>query len=96
MGKTGTAQNPPHPSHAWFAGIAGPRGGDPEIVVVAIVEFGESGSAVAAPLVAKTADYYLRRKYGIPIDTIQTLGEHYRTGTPAHWASRFWTAGGEP
>jgi penicillin-binding protein 2 len=96
MGKTGTAQNPPHPSHAWFAGIAGPRDGDPEIVVVAIVEFGESGSTVAAPLVAKTADYYLRRKYGIPIDTIQTLGEHYRTGTPAPWASRFWTAGGEP
>jgi penicillin-binding protein 2 len=96
MGKTGTAQNPPNPSHAWFAGIAGPRGGDPEIVVVAIVEFGESGSAMAAPLVAKTADYYLRRKYGIPIDTIQTLGEHYRTGTPAPWARRFWTAGGEP
>lgn len=96
MGKTGTAQNLPNPAHAWFTGIAGPWGGKPEIVVVAIVEFGESGSAVAGPLVAKTADYYLRRKYGIPTDTIQTLGEHYRAGKPAPWAGRVWTEGGTP
>lgn len=88
LGKTGTSQNPPHPDHAWFAGMAGPPGRPPEIVVVAIVEFGESGSRTAAPLVAKTADYYLRRKYGIPVDTIQTLGEHLRAGRPAPWASR--------
>ena len=96
MGKTGTSQNPPNPDHAWFVGIAGPRGGEPEIVVAAIVEFGESGSGVAAPLVAKTADFYLRRKYGIPTDTIQTLGEHYRSGRPAPWVSRFWAEGGNP
>jgi len=87
MGKTGTVQNPPNPDHAWFAAIAGPRQGPPEVVVVVIVEFGESGSGVAAPLAAKTADYYLRRKHGIPTDTIQTLGEHYRTGRPAPWAA---------
>ncbi|MFC1661794.1 penicillin-binding transpeptidase domain-containing protein, partial [Gemmatimonadota bacterium] len=86
MGKTGTVQNPPNPDHAWFAGIAGPRGEGPEIVVVVIVEFGESGSGVAAPLMAKTADFYLRRKHGIPLDTIQTLGEHWRVGRPAPWA----------
>lgn len=86
MGKTGTGENPPHPDHAWFAGMAGPPGEDPEIVVVALVEFGESGSGTAAPLVAKTADYYLRRKHDVPVDTVQTLGEHYRTGTPAPWA----------
>jgi penicillin-binding protein 2 len=86
MGKTGTSENPPNPDHAWFAGIAGPKGGDPEIVVVVIVEFGESGSGVAAPLVAKTADYFLRRKYGIPGDSIQTLGEHLMAGRPAPWA----------
>ncbi len=85
MGKTGTVQNPPNPDHAWFAGIAGPPGEDPEIVVVAIVEFGESGSGVAAPIVAKTADYYLRKKHGIPIDTIQTLREHLLAGRPAPW-----------
>ncbi len=95
MGKTGTVQNPPNPDHAWFAGIAGPRNGDPEIVVVVIVEFGESGSGVAAPLVAKAADFYLRRKHGIPFDSIQTLREHYLTGTPAPWAGVLSAAGGE-
>ena len=94
MGKTGTVQNPPNPDHAWFAGIAGPLGGAPEVVVVVIVEFGESGSGVAAPLVAKTADYYLRRKHGIPVDTIQTLREHYMTGRPAPWANRGDPGGG--
>jgi penicillin-binding protein 2 len=89
MGKTGTVQNPPNPDHAWFAGIAGPIAGAPEVVVVVIVEFGISGSGTAAPLMAKTADFYLRKKYGIPVDTIQTLGEHYRTGTPAPWVRRF-------
>ena len=56
------------------------------IVVVALVEFGGSGSAVAAPIVAKTADFYLRRKYGIAIDTIQTLAEHIEAGVSAPWA----------
>ncbi|MFC1575036.1 penicillin-binding protein 2 [Gemmatimonadota bacterium] len=88
MGKTGTGQNPGGADHAWFAGIAGPKGGPPEIVVVVIVEFGESGSGVAAPLVAKTADFYLRRKHGIPVDSIQTLNEHYRAGRPAPWAEQ--------
>lgn len=95
MGKTGTAQNAQDPDrdHAWFAGMAGPLDGDPEVVVVAIVEFGEHGSTAAAPLVAKTADFWLRKKHGIPVDTIQTLGEHYRTGTPAPWARRFQSDG---
>jgi penicillin-binding protein 2 len=95
VGKTGTGQNNLSlrglaEDHAWFAGLAGPIGGDPEIVVVALVEYGESGSAVAAPLVSKTADFYLRRKYGLPIDTIQTLGEHLRTvGWPDWYLERF-------
>jgi penicillin-binding protein 2 len=88
LGKTGTVQNPPNPDHAWFVGIAGPWHGDPEIVVAAIVEFGEHGSTVAAPIVAKAADYYLRRRHGIPTDSIQTLREHLMTGTPAPWAGR--------
>ena len=89
LGKTGTSQNAQDSvrAHAWFAGMAGPWGGEPEIVVVALVEFGESGSGVAAPLVSKTADFYLRRKYGMPPpDSIQTLGEHYNMGRPAPWA----------
>ena len=87
MGKTGTAQSVEgRDNHAWFGAIAGPRGGSPEIVVVALVEFGGGGSAVAAPLVAKTADFYLRGEHGIPRDTIQTLGEYYQVGRNTAWA----------
>ena len=89
LGKTGTAQSGgDRPNHAWFTGMAGPYGGAPEIVVVALVEFGGSGSGVAAPLVAKAADFYLRGRHGIPRDTIQTLGEHLLAGRTAAWANR--------
>jgi penicillin-binding protein 2 len=95
LGKTGTGQNPLSvrglaEDHAWFAGMAGPPGEPPEIVVVALVEFGRSGGQVAAPIVAKTADFYLRKKHGIPIDTIQTFREHIMTGPiPAWYRERF-------
>ncbi len=89
LGKTGTAQSGGNrPNHAWFTGMAGPFGAPPEIVVVALVEFGGSGSGVAAPLVAKTADYYLRGRHGIARDTIQTLGEHIVSGRNTEWALR--------
>ena len=89
LGKTGTAQSGGgRPDHAWFTGIASPYGEAPEIVVVALVEFGGSGSGVAAPLVAKTADFYLRGKYGVPRDTIQTLGEYQLAGRSTAWARR--------
>ncbi len=81
LGKTGTAQSRPgEETHSWFTGMAGRFGEPPEIVVVALVEYGGSGSAVAAPLAAKTADYFLRGEYGIPRDTIQTLLEYYGVG----------------
>jgi len=87
MGKSGTGQNSLSlqglaDDHAWFAAIAGPRGKPPGIVVVVLVEFGGGGSAVAAPIAAKVADLYLRRKYGMPVDTIQTLREHRIAGRP--------------
>lgn len=85
MGKTGTSQNPHGRDHAWFVGMAGSKDGEPEVVVSAILEFGEHGYA-AAQLAAKTADYYLRRKHGMPIETIQTLREHLIAGRPAPWA----------
>lgn len=44
-GKTGTAQNAHGPDHGWFIGFAPEE--DPQIVVGAIVEFSEHGSAVA-------------------------------------------------
>lgn len=67
-GKTGTSQNSADAKkpHAWFTGFAGPRGGDPEIVVAVIVEFGESGGRVAAPVAAQVAEFYLNKKHGFP------------------------------
>lgn len=90
FGKTGTAQSlPGRETHAWFTGMAGRFDEPPRIVVVAIVEFGGSGSAVAAPLAAKTADYFLRGEYGIARDTVQTLREYYEAGRSTRgWADR--------
>ena len=85
IGKTGTAQNPHGADHGWFVGIGGPREGEPEVVVSAIIEAGEHGSVVAQ-VAAKIADYYLRRAHEMPIDTIQTLREHWLAGRPARWA----------
>lgn len=85
IGKTGTSQNPHGEDHGWFVGIAGPPDGDPEVVVAAIIEEGRHGSDVAQ-LAAKAADYYLRMQHGMPIDTIQTLREHWQAGVPAPWA----------
>ena len=90
LGKTGTAEHGLSQAglaepHAWFAGMAGPFGGSPGIVVVVIVEYGESGSAIAAPIMAKTADYYLRRKYGIPTDSVQTYLDHVQIGPVPTW-----------
>jgi len=88
LGKTGTGQNASSrgQDHAWFAGMMGPWGQEPEIVVVVLVEFGESGSSIAAPIAVKTADYYLRKKYGMVVDSIQTLAEHLESGREARWA----------
>ncbi|HXM37450.1 MAG TPA: penicillin-binding protein 2 [Gemmatimonadales bacterium] len=55
-GKTATAQNPHGPDHGWFIGF-GPAE-KPEIVVGAIIEFAQHGTAVA-PLVARTIAHYL-------------------------------------
>ena len=71
-GKTGTAQvvgiaqgktydaqalKERHRDHAWFAGFAPAEA--PEIVVVAFVENGGSGSATAGPIVKQVMDYWL-------------------------------------
>ncbi|HEV8266421.1 MAG TPA: penicillin-binding protein 2 [Gemmatimonadales bacterium] len=55
-GKTGTSQNPHGPDHGWFIGF-GPAE-KPEIVVGAIVEFSQHGTAVA-PLVSRAIAHYL-------------------------------------
>jgi penicillin-binding protein 2 len=81
-GKTGTAQVPVGESHGWFAGFGGPRGQPPEIVVVALVEHGESGSRTA-PLATKAINFYLDRKYGFPFDPTPTLAERLAAGRAA-------------
>ncbi len=55
-GKTATAQNPHGLDHGWFIGFAPAE--KPEIVVGAIIEFSQHGTAVA-PLVARTIAHYL-------------------------------------
>jgi len=55
-GKTGTAQNSHGAAHGWFIGFAPAE--KPEIVVGAIVEFAQHGTAVA-PLVARAIAHYL-------------------------------------
>ncbi len=77
-GKTGTAQNGQDAvrNHAWFTGFAGPPGGEPEIAVAVVVEFGGHGGVTAAPIGAKIADFYLNKIHGFPTDPkAQTLAE---------------------
>jgi penicillin-binding protein 2 len=93
VGKTGTGQNPLSIQglaldHAWFSALAGPKGKAPEIVVVVLIEYGGGGSAVAAPIASKAADFYLRRKYGIPTDTVQTLREYMFAGRRPDYSFR--------
>jgi penicillin-binding protein 2 len=90
IGKTGTAgrELEGQLAHAWFIGLAGPWGNSPEVVVAVLIEEGESGSGRAAPIASKAVDFYLRRKYGIPVSEVQTYGEHIDTRTPSPWINR--------
>ena len=55
-GKTGSAENENPEAHAWFAGYA--PADNPQVVVVAMVEGGEHGGQVAAPLGRQLLEAY--------------------------------------
>lgn len=73
-GKTATAQNSHGPDHGWFIGFA--PADDPQVVVAAIIEFAEHGTAVA-PLVTRIISRYL----GVDSVDVQPL-EMPRDTTP--------------
>jgi penicillin-binding protein 2 len=61
-GKSGTAEVPPRPNHAWFGAYA-PYGDRPEIVVVAFAEHTPGGGGkVAAPMVRQVLQAYFNNK----------------------------------
>jgi penicillin-binding protein 2 len=57
-GKTGTAQNPPNPDHAWFVGFAPAE--NPRVVVAVFLEYGEHGY-FAARIASKIIEAYLKQ-----------------------------------
>jgi len=63
-GKTGTAENPSGPPHAWFAGYA--PADDASLVVVVIVEGGGHGATTAAPIARHLFDTALLPADGKP------------------------------
>ncbi|MGH7544859.1 MAG: penicillin-binding transpeptidase domain-containing protein, partial [Gemmatimonadota bacterium] len=60
-GKTGTSQNPHGDDHALFVGFAPAEA--PEVLAAVVVEFGQSGSRTAAPLVSRILQGYLDRHH---------------------------------
>ncbi|BAU15941.1 penicillin-binding protein 2 (plasmid) [Leptolyngbya sp. NIES-3755] len=60
-GKSGTAEDPPRPNHAWFGAYA--PSDNPKIVVVAFAEnSGGGGGAIAAPMIRQVMDVYFKTK----------------------------------
>jgi len=77
-GKTGTAEAPGGPPHAWFGGYAPAQ--NPTLAVAVVVEHGGGGSAVAAPIARHIFDTALLPEAERP--TWQA------PGTPSHQLAR--------
>lgn len=68
-GKTGTAQacaRCPLKDHAWFVGMGGPAGQEPEIVAAMFLQHAEHGYT-ASDYVASAVNFYLNRRHGRPL-----------------------------
>jgi penicillin-binding protein 2 len=71
-GKSGTAEDPPRPTHTWFVAYAPAE--NPEIVVVVFGEnSGGGGGATAGPRVLKVIEAYFKLKQGKPVQTPQAI-----------------------
>ncbi len=78
-GKTGTAQNPHGPDHAWFVGFAPLE--EPEIAIAVLVENAGFGGTRAAPIAGACMERYLRaasirrqaEQPAAPIASVSTL-----------------------
>ena len=82
MGKTGTAQacaRCPLTDHAWFVGMGGPAGKDPEIVAAMFLQHGDHGW-LASDYVAAAVNFYLNRKYGRPFEMWPTARQRFPRG----------------
>jgi penicillin-binding protein 2 len=86
IGKTGTAQNPHGPSHAWFVGTGARAPGDPpEIAVTMFLEFAQHGYT-ASGYVAEAINFYLDRKYGREYRRWATPRLRAAHGLPYDWS----------
>jgi penicillin-binding protein 2 len=84
VGKTGTAQNEPNPSHGWFVGMAGPFGGEFEIAVTMFLEHAETGT-IPSGYVGEIVNFYLDRKYGRPFQGWATPRQRFARGLGVSW-----------
>ena len=66
-GKTGTAQNPPKPDHAWFVGYA--PSDAPEVVFAVLVENAGHGGVVSAPIAGQLIRAYFSPDEGTQPDS---------------------------
>lgn len=84
-GKTGTAQNPRGPDHAWFVGTGARSPGEPpEIAVTMFLEFAEHGYT-ASGYVAEAINFYLDRHDGRPFEQWATPRMRLEKGLPVGW-----------
>jgi penicillin-binding protein 2 len=84
IGKTGTAQVPPRPSHGWFVGTgAREPGATPEIAITMFAAHAESG-AISSGIVGEAVNFYLSRKYGRPFQMYATPRISGLRGTPVN------------